>query len=150
MSRNISIKNRKASFEYSLSNSLVAGIVLLGTEIKSIRNNQANISDAHCIFINQELFVRNLHISEYMQADSHETKRDRKLLLNKQELQKIHAKAKEKGITIIPTRLFINQSGKAKLEISVAKGKKIHDKRQSLKEKQAKREIQKIKKIKNA
>tara|TARA_B100001029_G_C14997897_1_gene416184 strand:+ start:455 stop:907 length:453 start_codon:yes stop_codon:yes gene_type:complete len=150
MSINISIKNRKASFEYSLSNSLVAGIVLLGTEIKSIRNNQANISDAHCIFINQELFVRNLHISEYMQADSHETKRDRKLLLNKQELQKIHAKAKEKGITIIPTRLFINQSGKAKLEISVAKGKKIHDKRQSLKEKQAKREIQKIKKIKNA
>ena len=150
MSRNISIKNRKASFEYSLSNSLVAGIVLLGTEIKSIRNNQANISDAHCIFINQELFVRNLHISEYMQADNHEPKRDRKLLLNKQELQKIHAKVKEKGVTIIPTRLFINQSGKAKLEISVAKGKKIHDKRQSLKEKQAKREIQKIKKIKNA
>jgi len=149
MSRNISIKNRKANFEYSLSNSLVAGIVLLGTEIKSIRNNQANISDAHCIFINQELFVRNLHISEYMQADNHEPKRDRKLLLNKQELQKIHAKVKEKGVTIIPTRLFINQSGKAKLEISIAKGKKIHDKRQSLKEKQAKREIQKIKKIRN-
>ncbi len=150
MSRNISIKNRKANFEYSLSNSLIAGIVLLGTEIKSIRNNQANISDAHCIFINQELFVRNLHISEYMQADNHEPKRDRKLLLNKQELQKIHAKVKEKGVTIIPTRLFINQSGKAKLEISIAKGKKIHDKRQSLKEKQAKREIQKIKKIRNA
>ena len=149
MSRNISIKNRKANFEYSLSNSLVAGIVLLGTEIKSIRNNQANISDAHCIFINQELFVRNLHISEYMQADNHEPKRDRKLLLNKQELQKIHAKVKEKGVTIIPTRLFINQSGKAKLEISIAKGKKIHDKRQSLKEKQAKREIQKIEKIRN-
>ena len=150
MSRNISIKNRKANFEYSLSNSLIAGIVLLGTEIKSIRNNQVNISDAHCIFINQELFVRNLHISEYMQADNHEPKRDRKLLLNKQELQKIHAKVKEKGVTIIPTRLFINQSGKAKLEISIAKGKKIHDKRQSLKEKQAKREIQKIKKIRNA
>ena len=149
MSRNISIKNRKASFEYSLSNSLIAGIVLLGTEIKSIRNNQANISDAHCIFINQELFVRNLHISEYMQADNHEPKRDRKLLLNKQELQKIHAKVKEKGVTIIPTKLFINQNGKAKLEISIAKGKKIHDKRQSLKEKQAKREIQKIKKIRN-
>ena len=100
MSRNISIKNRKANFEYSLSNSLIAGIVLLGTEIKSIRNNQANISDAHCIFINQELFVRNLHISEYMQADNHEPKRDRKLLLNKQELQKIHAKVKEKGVKV--------------------------------------------------
>lgn len=149
MSTHVNIKNRKASFEYSFNSTLIAGIVLLGTEIKSIRNNKANISDAHCVFIGEELFVKNLHISEYMKSNNHEPKRNRKLLLNRQELRKIHAKVKEKGVTIIPTRLFINEHGKAKLEIAIAKGKKIHDKRHSLKEKQAKREIQKLKKSKN-
>ena len=132
MSRNISIKNRKASFEYSLSNSLIAGIVLLGTEIKSIRNNQANISDAHCIFINQELFVRNLHISEYMQADSHETKRDRKLLLNKKELAEIFRSTQQKGQTCIPTKLFWKKD-LIKCEIALAVGKKSQDKRNTIK-----------------
>ena len=148
MSSNINIKNRKASFEFQIISTFTAGISLVGTEIKSIRNNKASISDAYCIFIDQELFVRNLHIAEYTNAGhtNHEPKRDRKLLLNRQELNKILAKVKEKGNAIIPLRLFINEKGKAKLEIALAKGKKIHDKRQSLKEKDQKRDIEKIKK----
>ena len=143
----INIKNRKASFEYQFITTFTAGISLLGTEIKSIRNNQANISDAFCIFIDKELYVKNLHISEYPNGGyaNHEPKRDRKLLLNKQEIHKMLGKVKEKGNSIIPIRLFINPSGKAKLEIALAKGKKIYDKRESIKEKDQKRDIDRIK-----
>ena len=143
MSSKVNIKNRKASFEYQFIDKYVAGIMLLGTEIKSIRNNQANISDAHCVFMEEELFVKNLHIAEYSHGgkSNHEPKRARKLLLNRQELNKMIGKVKEKGMSIIPIRLFINDKGKAKLEIALAKGKKIYDKRESIKEKDQKRDI---------
>jgi SsrA-binding protein len=143
MSNKIKIKNRKASYEYKLIDKYIAGIILVGTEIKSIRNNQANISDSYCIFIKDELYVKNLYIAEYQNAgnNNHETKRDRKLLLNRQELNKIKSKTNEKGMSIIPTLLFINNKGKAKLEVSLAKGKKTYDKRNSLKEKDQKRQI---------
>ena len=143
MSSKVNIKNRKASFEYQFIDKYVAGIMLLGTEIKSIRNNKANISDAHCVFIDNELFVKNLHIAEYSNGgqNNHGPKRQRKLLLNKQELSKMIGKVKEKGMAIIPIRLFINEKGKAKLEITLAKGKKIYDKRESIKEKDQKRDI---------
>ena len=143
MSSKVNIKNRKASFEYQFIDKYIAGIMLLGTEIKSIRNNQANISDAHCVFIEDELFVRNLHIAEYRNGghNNHEPKRERKLLLNRQELGKMIGKVKEKGMSVIPIRLFINDKGKAKLEIALAKGKKIYDKRESIKEKDQKRDI---------
>ena len=142
----INIKNRKANFEYQLITSFTAGISLLGTEIKSIRNNQANISDAYCVIIDNEIYVKNLHIAEYSNGgtNNHEPKRDRKLLLNRQEIHKILNKVKEKGNSIIPTRLFINEKGKAKLEISLAKGKKIYDKRESIKEKDQKRDMERI------
>ena len=146
----INIKNRKASFEYQLTPNFTAGISLLGTEIKSIRNNQANISDAYCVIIDNEIYVKNLHIAEYSNGgiNNHEPKRDRKLLLNRQEIHKILNKVKEKGNSIIPTRLFINEKGKAKLEISLAKGKKIYDKRESIKEKDQKRDMERINNIK--
>jgi len=149
MSSNVNIKNRKASFEYQFINKYVAGIMLLGTEIKSIRNNQANISDAHCVFIEDELYVRNLHIAEYSNGghNNHEPKRERKLLLNRQELGKMIGKVKEKGMSVIPIRLFINEKGKAKLEIALAKGKKIYDKRESIKEKDQKRDMDRIRNI---
>ena len=142
----INIKNRKVNFEYQLITNFIAGISLFGTEIKSIRNNKANISDAYCIFIENELFVRNLHISEYPNGgySNHKPKRDRKLLLNKQEINKILGKSKEKGNSIVPIRLFINQSGKAKLEIALAKGKKIYDKRESIKAKDQKRDLERL------
>ena len=143
MSSKVNIKNRKASFEYQFIDKYVAGIMLLGTEIKSIRNNQANISDAYCVFMEEELFVKNLHIAEYRHGgkSNHEPKRARKLLLNRQELNKMIGKVKEKGMSIIPIRLFINDQGKAKLEIALAKGKKIYDKRESIKEKDLQRDI---------
>ena len=146
----INIKNRKASFEYNFIASFIAGISLVGTEIKSIRNNKASISDAYCILIDNELYVKNLHIAEYENGgiNNHDPKRDRKLLLNRQEIHKISGKVKEKGNSVIPIRLFINKNGKAKLEITLAKGKKIYDKRESIKEKDQKRDIERIKKIK--
>ena len=147
MAGKVNIKNRKASFEYQFIDKFVAGIMLVGTEIKSIRNNQANISDAHCVFVDDELYVRNLHIAEYNSGGytNHEPKRDRKLLLNRQELNKMLGKVKEKGNSIIPISLFINEKGKAKLEIALAKGKKIYDKRESIKEKDLKRDMDRIK-----
>ena len=149
-SNSINIKNRKASFSYQLIDKYNAGIVLLGTEIKSIRNNHANMSDAYCMFIDGELWVKNLHINEYSNRGhkNHEPKRSRKLLLNRIELNKIESKVKEKGMSIVPIRLFSNDKGKIKLEISLAKGKKLFDKRESIKEKDLKRDIERIKKIK--
>jgi SsrA-binding protein len=133
----INIKNRKAEFEYFLLIRYTAGIVLTGTEIKSIRAGKANFSDTYCSFINNELWVHNLHISEYLAGsyNNHEPKRDRKLLLTKRELHKIQSKLNERGMTIIPTLLFINEQGYAKLEIALAKGKRMYDKRESIKEK---------------
>ena len=144
----INIKNRKASQEYEFIDKYVAGVVLKGTEIKSIRNSQVNMSDSHCVFIEEELWIKNLHISEYGNGGyaNHEPKRERKLLLNKQELEKIHGKVKTKGVTIIPLRLFVNEKGRAKIEIAVAKGKKLFDKRESLKEKDNKRDLDRIRK----
>ena len=146
MESKINIKNRKANFEYQFISTFIAGISLLGTEIKSIRNNQANISDAYCVFTKTELYVKNLHISEYTNGGqtNHEPKRERKLLLKKEELNKLFKKVTEKGNAIIPIRLFINTGGKAKLEIALAKGKKIYDKRESIKEKDLKRDIDRI------
>ena len=144
----INIKNRKASHEYEFIDKYVAGIALKGTEIKSIRNSQVSMSDSYCVFIVEELWIRNLHISEYLNGGyiNHEPKRERKLLLKRTELEKIHGKVKTKGVTIIPLRLFVNEKGRAKVEIAVAKGKKLFDKRESLKEKDNKRNLDRIKK----
>lgn len=142
----IRIKNRKATFEYELVERFVAGIKLLGTEIKSVRGGKANITDAYCQFYDGELFVKNMHISEYDlgTCNNHEAKRDRKLLLNRKELSKLEKKVKESGFTIICTVMFINERGLAKLEIALARGKKNYDKRESLKEKDAKRDIDRM------
>jgi SsrA-binding protein len=138
----ISVKNRKAEFEYFLLNSYTAGIVLTGTEIKSIRTGKVNVTDAYCSFIGNELWVHNMHISEYSHGsyNNHDPKQDRKLLLNKKELKKLMTKLNERGMTIIPTRLWINENGFAKLNIALAKGKKMYDKRESIKEKDNRRE----------
>ncbi|TXC82167.1 SsrA-binding protein SmpB [Luteibaculum oceani] len=139
----VNIKNKKARFEFNIIDTYVCGIVLKGTEIKSIRLNKASITEGYCGFEKDELFLRNAHIAEYEKASfkTHEPTRPRKLLLNRNELDKIHKQVKVKGITIVPLRMFINDKGLAKLEIGIAEGKKLHDKRQDLKEKDAKREM---------
>lgn len=121
--------------------SFTAGIVLTGTEIKSIRAGKANLTDSYCSFINNELWVHNIHISEYADGsyNNHEPKRDRKLLLNRKELKKLASKLNDRGTTIIPTRMWINENGYAKLDISLARGKKMFDKRDSIKEKDQRR-----------
>lgn len=137
----IEIKNKKAEYQFFLLSQLDAGIVLTGTEIKSIREGKANISDAYCTFIKNELFITNMHITEYTFGtySNHNPKRNRKLLLNKRELRKFQTQVNEKGLTIIPVVLFINEKGLAKLTIAVAKGKKLFDKRESIKEKEYQR-----------
>jgi SsrA-binding protein len=143
---NINIKNRKASFEYELIEKLVTGMQLTGTEIKSIRNGKVSMNDAYCQFYGGELFAKNIHISEYElgNINNHPAKRDRKLLLHKKELQKLERKLKESGFTIVPTRMFINDRGLAKLEVALARGKKLFDKRETLKQKDSKREIDRM------
>ncbi len=140
----IHIKNKRAYFEFEISTKYIAGIQLSGTEIKSIRMGKANINDAFCQFKKKELFVVNMHISEYDLGThyNHQSNQPRKLLLKKQEINQIYKKMKEKGFTVIPLLLFLNERGLAKLKIGVAKGKKLHDKRASLKEKDRKREIE--------
>ncbi|WP_297091478.1 SsrA-binding protein SmpB [uncultured Draconibacterium sp.] len=147
--QNISIKNRKASFNYELVERFVAGIKLVGTEIKSIRNGKVNLTDSYCTLINGEMYVINLHISEYEMGtcNNHIAKRDRKLLLNKKEIQKLDKKIKESGFTIVPTKLFVNDRGLAKLEIALARGKKTYDKRETLKSKDAKRDMDRMMKF---
>lgn len=146
-SNDINIKNRRARYEYEFIDTYKAGIVLKGTEIKSIREGKVNLQDGYCFFKKGELFAKNIHISPYSQGSfyNHEEDRERKLLLKRQELAKMETKMKEKGLTIIPLRLFITARGLAKLEIALAKGKKIHDKRDSIKEKDAKRELDRMK-----
>jgi SsrA-binding protein len=133
----VNIRNKRAKFEYHILDTFVAGIQLGGTEIKSIRNSKASILEAYCVIENGELFLRNMHISEYENASfyQHKPKADRKLLLNRREINKIDKQLKTKGFTVIPLRLFINEKGLAKVEIAIAQGKKLYDKRQDLKEK---------------
>ena len=143
MSSEVEIKNKKAKFEFEFIENFTAGIQLFGTEIKSIRNNKASIAESYGIMIKNELFIRNMYVGDYENSGhfNHDSKRDRKLLLNKIELNKINKKLKNKGLTIVPTKLFIGKNGWAKLNISIAKGKKIYDKREDLKTKDIKREI---------
>jgi SsrA-binding protein len=138
----VEIKNRKASFEYQFIDTFTAGLVLKGTEMKSIRMGKANISEAHCYIHKGELFVKNMHISPYELGThyNHEPLRERKLLLQKKELKKIENKLKDVGLTIIATRLFISDNGLAKLNIALAKGKKLYDKRESIKSRDTERQ----------
>lgn len=139
---NIHIKNRRASFEYSFIDKYIAGMQLTGTEIKSIRAGKANINDGFCVFLKEELYIRNMHIAHYFNGtyNNVEEKRDRKLLLTKHELKKLQLKLKDQGLTIIPLQLFINEKGYAKLEIALAKGKKLFDKRDDIKKRDVERE----------
>ena len=146
---NINIKNKKATFDYEIIDTFSAGIVLTGTEIKSIREFKVSLVDTYCYFIGKELWVKNMHIAEYFYGsyNNHNAKRDRKLLLTKKELRKLAAETKNPGFTIVPTRLFINEKGLAKLVIALAKGKHQYDKRQSIKENEDKREMARLFKI---
>lgn len=145
---NIEIINRKARFNYELLEGYKAGIILAGTEIKSIREGKANLSDSYCFFKDDELWVKNLHISEYSFGtyNNHVPLRQRKLLLQKRELKKLHAKIKERGFTIIPYRLFFNERNLCKLEIYLAKGKKSYDKRETIKARDEQKNIDRLKK----
>ncbi len=142
----INIKNKKASFEFTFIDNYTAGIQLTGTEIKSIREGKAIINEAFCIFNKNELHIRNMHIAHYFNGtyNNVEEKRDRKLLLNKKELNKLQGKLKDQGLTIIPIRLFINDKGYAKLDIALAKGKKLYDKRDDIKKRDTEREMSRM------
>jgi SsrA-binding protein len=139
----IQIRNKRASFDYELIEFFTAGIVLTGTEIKSIRLGKVSLSDSFCIMVQGELWAKNIQIAEYFfgNYNNHQPKRDRKLLLTKRELRKLTRLTKETGFTIVPVKLFINDKGLAKLDVAVAKGKKAYDKREALKEKDDKREM---------
>ena len=143
MSNQINIKNKKAKFEYEFLEKFTAGIVLTGTEIKSIRAGKASIVEGYCFVNNNELFIKNMYIAEYEQGsyNNHEPRRTRKLLLNRNEIDKLVKKKKDVGLTIVPLSLFINGKGYAKLDIALAKGKKLHDKRHDLKAKDDKRSM---------
>ena len=146
LQNNIVIKNKKASFDYEFIETFVAGIVLTGTEIKSIRLSKASLVDSYCVVIRNELWVKNMYIAEYFYGtyNNHEARKDRKLLLNRREINKIDQLSKNTGFTVIPVKLFINEKGLAKLVVTVAKGKKAYDKRQALKEKDDKREMDRM------
>ncbi|WP_299536458.1 SsrA-binding protein SmpB [Ulvibacterium sp.] len=149
MQQNINIKNKRARFEYELLDTYIAGIVLSGTEIKSIRQSKASISESFCEFNDRgELFVINMQIDEYSHGShfNHRPKAERKLLLNKRELKKLEKEVKTSGLTIIPLKLFLNDRGLAKLQIALARGKKLYDKRETLKDRDNKRNLDRIKK----
>ena len=141
----INIKNKRAEHEYFLLDRITAGIVLTGTEIKSIRNGKASLAESYCTFKDNELFVVGMHIAEYDKGtyNNHDPKRDRKLLLTTRELRKLKNKVQEKGFTIIPVLLFINEKGLAKVDVALARGKHYYDKRESLKSKDSKRDVEK-------
>jgi SsrA-binding protein len=147
--KKVEIVKRRASYEYQFLERYEAGIVLQGTEIKSIRRSNANLNDAYCYFKRGELFVKSLFIAEYEFGThaNHEPRRERKLLLRGGELRKLERRVKERGLTIIPFRLFINERGFAKLEVALAQGKKTHDKRESIRDKDIKREMGRMKKV---
>ncbi|MDY8138247.1 SsrA-binding protein SmpB [Aquimarina sp. 2201CG5-10] len=144
----INILNRKAKFEYEFLDKYTAGIKLVGTEIKAIREGKAGIAESFCEFNNGELFVINMNIEEYSHATyfNHKPKSERKLLLNKKELRKLEKEVKNSGLTIIPTRLFVNERGLAKLDVVLARGKKMYDKRETIKDRDNKRALDRIKK----
>ena len=137
------IKNRSARFEYAIEDTLTAGIMLTGSEIKSVRNGKVSFNDSYCLFYRDELWIKSLHIAEYVNAGyaGHDPVRERKLLLNRRELRKWQDKTKEKGWSIIPLAVFINENGFAKVEIGLGKGKKLHDKRETIKSRDAEREM---------
>ncbi|MFA9391058.1 MAG: SsrA-binding protein SmpB [Prolixibacteraceae bacterium] len=139
----VNIKNKKAYFEYEILETLTAGLQLQGTEIKSIRAGKAGLVDSYCQFYQSELYVKNMHIAEYFfgSINNHEAKRERKLLLQKRELLKWERKIKESGYTLVPLRLYLTDKGIAKLDIALARGKKTYDKRETLKQKDSKRDI---------
>jgi len=143
MKNQINIQNKRARFEYQLTDKFVAGIKLAGTEIKSIRDGKASITEAYIVVLNGEVFIRNMHVAAYTNSSfrEHQIKGDRKLLLNKKEIKKLEKHLKDKGNAIVPLKVFISDKGWAKVEIALAKGKKMHDKRQSLKDKDDKRAI---------
>jgi SsrA-binding protein len=143
LSANVQIKNKRAHFEYHILDTYIAGIRLLGTEIKSIREGKANINDSFCSFFDDGLYIRNMHIAEFSHGSffNHEAKRDRQLLLTKKELKKLRSKLETKGYTIVPLKLFISERGFAKVEIALAQGKKDFDKRESIKDRDIKREL---------
>lgn len=143
------IRNRRVEFEFRLLNLYEAGIELTGTEVKSLREGHANINDAFCFFRNGTLMVRNMFISEYDLGtyNNHDPRRPRRLLLNKSEIEKLEKKVKEKGFTIVPVRLYFNERGFAKLEIALAQGKKTFDKRNTIKEKDQRRDMDRLKKV---
>lgn len=141
LQKNILIKNKRATFDYALLDTYTAGIVLFGTEIKSIRRGKVSLVDSFCFFTDDAVWVKNMNISEdfYGSYNNHTPKRDRKLLLTKKEIRKLRSATKDTGFTVVPTKLFVNEKGLAKLEIAVAKGKKEFDKRESIKERDDKR-----------
>lgn len=146
ISKDINIKNKRATFDYAIGDTFTAGLVLTGTEIKSIRQGKASLADTFCYVDNGEVWVKNMYIAEYFYGtyNNHATRRDRKLLLNRKEIAKLEKNGKETGFTIVPLRLFINDRGLAKLVIGVARGKKEYDKRQSIKEREDKRAMARI------
>ena len=143
MPEKIYIKNKPATFECAIEDKMTAGIVLTGSEIKSIRNSKVSFNDSYCIFDKGELWIKNLHIADYVNAGyaGHDNVRERKLLLNRKELTKWANKVKEKGLTIVPLAVFINENGFAKVEIGLGKGKKLHDKRETIKNRDIEKEI---------
>jgi SsrA-binding protein len=149
MEQEIKLRNKKAYFLYEIVEKFIAGIQLLGTEIKSIRGGKASLTETYCAFLHSELYIKNMYIAEYERGGyvNHEPRRDRKLLLNRQELNKMEKKIKEKGFTIVPISLFIDEHGRAKVEIGLARGKKQFDKREDIKQKDSKRELERMHKM---
>ena len=145
----VQVRNKKASFEYFFVDTYTAGIVLTGTEIKSIRLGKASLVDAFCYIANGEMWVKGMNVSQYFYGSfaNHEARRDRKLLLNKREIRKISEATKAPGFTIVPTLVFLDSNGRAKVDIAVAKGKKMYDKRQSMREREDRREMDRAKKM---
>jgi SsrA-binding protein len=143
---NINIKNRKATFDYEILETFTAGVVLTGTEIKSLRQGKAGLTDTYCMVENHELWVKNMYIAEYSYGsyNNHTTHRDRKLLVTRKELNRIAKQAEQPGYSVVPLRIFINERGLAKMVIAVARGKKLYDKRQSIKEREDKRNLDRI------
>ncbi|MCM1521586.1 MAG: SsrA-binding protein SmpB [Muribaculaceae bacterium] len=144
--KEINIKNKRATFDYAIGDTYTAGLVLTGTEIKSIRDGKASLADTFCFVDNGEVWVKNMYIAEYFYGsyNNHTARRDRKLLLNRKEIAKLQKNGKEAGFTIVPLRLFINERGLAKLVIGVARGKKEYDKRQSIKDRESKRDLARV------
>lgn len=144
--RNISIRNKRATYDFEILDTYIAGIVLTGTEIKSLRLGKASLTDCYCYFNNGELFVRGMNISEYHWStyNNHMPKRDRKLLLNRKELLKLQRSLQDKGLSVVGLKLFINERGLAKLQIGLGKGRKSFDKREYIKERDARKEISQV------